>query len=120
WLGELPVPSEDGMRPARESVLPGSWAASAMPGLAPVTRAAVAYYSAPLLTAVGVRAELGVYRVADVLAPDPADPEAEPGPDDPAGWLSGWEDYLRFLADRLGPGVDVGDVEAVADLDAVD
>ncbi|MFE6971180.1 sacsin N-terminal ATP-binding-like domain-containing protein [Isoptericola sp. NPDC057653] len=119
WLGELPVPTEDGMRPAREAVLPGSWAAG-MPGLAPVTRAALAYYTAPLLTAVGVRADVGVYRVTDVLTPDPADPDAEHGPDDPAGWLSGWEDYLRYLADRVGPGVDVGDVDAVADLDAVD
>ncbi|MFD6177820.1 MULTISPECIES: sacsin N-terminal ATP-binding-like domain-containing protein [unclassified Isoptericola] len=119
WLGELPVPTEDGMRPAREAVLPGSWAAG-MPGLAPVTRAALAYYTPPLLTAVGVRAGVGVYRVADVLTPDPADPEPEHGPDDPAGWLSGWEDYLRYLADRVGPGVDVGDVDAVADLDAVD
>ncbi|MCZ2263966.1 MFS transporter, partial [Isoptericola sp. QY 916] len=98
---------------------PGSWAAAAMPGLAPVTRAAVAYYPAPLLVALGVRADVDTYRVADVLTPDPADPEPEHGPDDPAGWLSGWEDYLRFLADRVGPGVDVGDVEAVADLDAV-
>ncbi|MGW8566930.1 sacsin N-terminal ATP-binding-like domain-containing protein [Isoptericola sp. NPDC055881] len=120
WLGELPVPTEDGMRPAREAVLPGSWAAEAMPGLAPVTRAALAYYTAPLLSAVGVRADVGVYRVADVLTPDPVDPEAEHGPDDPAGWLSGWDDYLRFLADRVGPGVDVGDVDAVPDLDAVD
>jgi len=119
WLGELPVPTEDGWRPAREAVLPGSWAAGAMPGLAPVTRAAVAYYPAPLLVALGVRADVDTYRVADVLTPDPADPEPEHGPDDPAGWLSGWEDYLRFLADRVGPGVDVGDVEAVADLDAV-
>ncbi|GAB3088145.1 sacsin N-terminal ATP-binding-like domain-containing protein [Isoptericola nanjingensis] len=119
WLGELPVPTEDGWRPAREAVLPGSWAAAAMPGLAPVTRAAVAYYPAPLLVALGVRADVDTYRVADVLTPDPADPEPEHGPDDPAGWLSGWEDYLRFLADRVGPGVDVGDVEAVADLDAV-
>ncbi|MFC7878253.1 sacsin N-terminal ATP-binding-like domain-containing protein [Isoptericola sp. NPDC057391] len=119
WLGELPVPTEDGWRPAREAVLPGSWASEAMPGLAPVTRAAVAYYPAPLLVALGVRADVDTYRVADVLTPDPADPEAEHGPDDPAGWLSGWEDYLRFLADRVGPGVDVGDVEAVADLDAV-
>ena len=119
WLGELPVPTEDGWRPAREAVLPGSWAAGAMPGLAPVTRAAVAYYPAPLLIALGVRADVDTYRVTDVLTPDPADPEGEHGPDDPAGWLSGWEDYLRFLADRVGPGVDVGDVEAVADLDAV-
>ncbi|MFF2451839.1 sacsin N-terminal ATP-binding-like domain-containing protein [Isoptericola sp. NPDC058082] len=119
WLGELPVPTEDGWRPAREAVLPGSWAAGAMPGLAPVTRAAVAYYPAPLLVALGVRADVDTYRVSDVLTPDPADPEAEHGPDDPAGWLSGWEDYLEFLAGRLGPGVDVGDVEAVADLDAV-
>ncbi|MEL7976609.1 ATP-binding protein [Isoptericola sp. F-RaC21] len=119
WLGELPVPTEDGWRPARESVLPGSWAAGSMPGLAPVTRAAVAYYPSPLLVALGVRADVDTYRVADVLTPDPADPEPEHGPDDPAGWLSGWEDYLRFLADRVGPGVDVGDVEAVADLDAV-
>lgn len=119
WLGELPVPTEDGLRPAREAVLPGSWAADALPGLAPVTRAALAYYPAPLLVALGVRADVGVYRVADVLTPDAADPEPERGPEDPAGWLSGWDDYLRFLADRAGPAVDVGDVEAVADLDAV-
>ena len=120
WLGELPLPTADGeLAPARETSVPGSWAADAMDGLAPVTRAAMARHGAELLRAVGARADLAVYRVPDVLTPDADDPEPEHGPDDPAGWLAGWADYLRFLSERLGPGVDVGDVLAVADLDAV-
>ncbi|MCA5893012.1 ATP-binding protein [Isoptericola sp. NEAU-Y5] len=122
WLGELPLPTTDGeLAPARETTVPGSWAAAALEGLAPVTRVALARHGQELLRAVGSHADVVVYRVSDVLTPDVDDPEpeADHGPDDPAGWLAGWADYLRFLAGRVGPGVDVGDVLAVADLDAV-
>ncbi|WP_166850542.1 sacsin N-terminal ATP-binding-like domain-containing protein [Isoptericola sp. BMS4] len=123
WLGELPLPTVDGvLAPARETAVPGSWAAGAMDGLVPVTRTAAARHGVELLRAVGAHAELAVYRVPGVFTPDhdlADDAEPDHGPDDPAGWLAGWTDYLRFLADRLGPGVDVGEVEAVADLDAV-
>ncbi|GAA1731001.1 hypothetical protein GCM10009809_28170 [Isoptericola hypogeus] len=120
WLGELPLPTADGeLAPARETTVPGSWASGALDGLAPVTRAATARHGAELLRAVGTHADVDVYRVPDVLTPDVDDPDPEHGPDEPAGWLAGWADYLRFLSGRLGPGVDVGEVLAVADLDAV-
>jgi hypothetical protein len=128
WLGELPVRTDDGELAAlRETTLPGTWAAEALDALAPVAADAVARYDAAVLAAAGAHADLAVYTVPDVVTPDSAvdlpglggPDDDEHGPDDPAGWLEGWSDYLGFLADRLGRGVPVGDVEAVADLDAV-
>ncbi|WP_418275949.1 sacsin N-terminal ATP-binding-like domain-containing protein [Isoptericola jiangsuensis] len=120
WTGELPVPTSDGELVAlRETTLPGTWAAGVLDGLACVDVEQVARYGAPVLAAAGARTQPEVYTVADVVTPDPDDPDDEAGPDEPAGWLAGWSDYLRLLASRLGVGVAVGDLEAVADLDAV-
>ncbi|WP_407320612.1 ATP-binding protein [Isoptericola halotolerans] len=128
WTGELPVPTGDGETVAlREAVLPGTWAAELFTGLAPVAPEFVARYSAPVLAAAGARTEPAVYTVADVVTPDEDDPDlgegddhgADQGPDDPSGWLAGWSDYLDVLTARFGGGVGLGDLVAVADLDAV-
>ncbi|MFE7504902.1 sacsin N-terminal ATP-binding-like domain-containing protein [Promicromonospora sp. NPDC057488] len=117
WLGELPVTADGGVVPLREAVLPGTWAAGHL-DLVQVPDDVVARWGADTLAAAGARADLGVYRVADVVAPD-EDDEADYGPDDPAGWLSDWDDYLDHLADELGAGAWIGDVPAVPDLDAL-
>lgn len=116
WLGELPVAADGDVVPLREAALPGTWAARHL-DLALIRDDVVERWGGDALAAAGARADLGVYRVADVLTGD-AD-EADYGPDDPAGWLSDWDEYLEHLADELGPGAWVGDVEAVSDLDAL-
>jgi anti-sigma regulatory factor (Ser/Thr protein kinase) len=119
WLGELPVATAGGEPAAlRETALPGTWAAEALDALEPVADAVVDRYGAETLAAAGAHADLAVYTVADVVTHGPEEDD-EPGPDDPAGWLAGWSDYVADLADALGPDVPVGDVTAVADLDAV-
>ncbi len=126
WLGELPVPTADGdLAPVRETTLPGTWAAGVLDALVPVAADAAARYAPVTLAAAGAHADLSVYTVPDVVTPDvdelpglEAD-DVEHGPDDRAGWLPAWSGYLAFLAERLGPGVPVGDLEAVPDLDAV-
>ncbi|MFD6164125.1 ATP-binding protein [Oerskovia sp. NPDC060287] len=125
WLGELPLPTADGdLSPARECVLPGSWAAEHLDGLVPLAAEAEpsGAWSEDVLRAVGVQADVSVYRVADVLTPwargtDLADDAADPA--DPQSWLAGWTDYLDFLAGLHGGGAYVGDLDGVADLDAV-
>lgn len=116
WLGELPVVADGDVVPLREAALPGTWAARHL-DLALVRDDVVERWGGETLAAAGGRADLGVYRVADVLAAD--GDEADYGPDDPAGWLPDWDEYLEQLADELGPGAWVGDVEAVPDLDAL-
>jgi hypothetical protein len=119
WLGELPVVADGDVVPLREAALPGTWAAQHL-DLALVRDDVVERWGSAVLAAAGARADLGVYRVADVVTADGDDAEdADYGPDDPAGWLSGWDEYLEHLADELGPGVWVGDVSAVPDLDAL-
>ncbi|OCI30604.1 hypothetical protein [Oerskovia enterophila] len=125
WLGELPLPTADGdLSPARECVLPGSWAAEHLDGLVPLVAQAEpsGAWSEDVLRAVGVQADVSVYRVADVLTPwargaDLADDAADPA--DPQSWLAGWTDYLDALAGLHGGGAYVGDLDGVADLDAV-
>ncbi|BDZ42665.1 hypothetical protein GCM10025865_19640 [Paraoerskovia sediminicola] len=136
WLGELPLPvrhlSEDGASdadpaPARESLLPGSQAATLL-DLPAVADALVGRWGEAVLRAVGVRSAVGVYVVPDVLTPDEtadAGPHAEamadltaPSPDDPAPWLDGWRVYLEDVADAVGHSAHVGDLAAVADLDS--
>jgi hypothetical protein len=119
WLGELPVATADGdLAALRETALPGTWAAAALDALEPVGDAVVDRYGPETLAAAGAHADLAVYTVADVVTHGPEEDDA-PGPDDPAGWLAGWSDYVAHLADVLGPDVPVGDLAAVADLDAV-
>jgi hypothetical protein len=116
WLGELPVVADGDVVPLREAALPGTWAARNL-DLALVREDVVERWGGDTLVAAGARADLGVYRVVDVLAAD--DGDTDYGPDDPAGWLSDWDEYLEHLADELGPGAWIGDVEAIPDLDAV-
>ncbi|MGI5188267.1 sacsin N-terminal ATP-binding-like domain-containing protein [Promicromonospora sp. CA-289599] len=116
WLGELPVVADGDVVPLRETALPGTWAAEHM-DLALVRDDVVERWGRAALAAAGARAELVVYRVADVVTADGDDTDY--GPDDPAGWLSDWDEYLQHLADELGPGAWIGDVEAVSDLDAL-
>src|SRR5690606_20864674 len=97
---------------ARDLSLPGSVAADLFDGLVPVAAHVVERYGAPALVVVGVRADVVVRTVRDVVAtldPDLAD---EDGPDR-------WADYLALLAHAVGDGEPVGDVAVVDDLDAV-
>ena len=98
WLGLLPLPAADGDRtPADSLVLPGSPAAQLLDDrvLGTVSADAVDRWGAPTLTAVGVRADLVLVRVPDVLA-DPA--SLRDGATDSATLaaqsLDGWDDYL--------------------------
>ncbi|KQY23207.1 ATP-binding protein [Cellulomonas sp. Root485] len=124
WLGLLPLPAADGDRtPADSLVLPGSPAAQLLDDrvLGTVSADAVDRWGAQVLTAVGVRADLVLVRVPDVLA-DPASLRdgATDSPTLAAQSLDGWDDYLSHLGERLGRGAYVGEAVAVADLDAVD
>ncbi|GAA2726474.1 sacsin N-terminal ATP-binding-like domain-containing protein [Cellulomonas aerilata] len=125
WLGELTLRAADGeATPASGLVLPGSVAAELLDDrvLAPVDPDLVQRWGEDVLAAVGVRGRLAVVVVPDVLlerdagllASDPGDPTELA-----ARGLDGWEEYLDELADRLGAGSFVGDLLAVADLDAV-
>ncbi|GAA1654040.1 sacsin N-terminal ATP-binding-like domain-containing protein [Georgenia ruanii] len=110
WLADLPLPGDAGAWcPAAELVLPGSWAAGVLDALDRLAPAVAARWDAAALRAVGVRADLVVTLVPDVVA-EPA------GAEEP---VEGWADYLVHLAAVLGPGAYVGDLPAVADLDAV-
>ncbi len=118
WWGELPVATADGPpRAARECALPGSWAARVL-DLPLVDSQVIADWGSDTLRAVGVREEPSVYRVADVLTPLPGEDPADTGTD-PQAWLSDWSGYLDYLADELGPGVFIDEIEAVADLDTI-
>lgn len=124
WLGLLPLPAADGERtPADSLVLPGSVAASLLDDrvLSTVSIETVDRWGRDALTAIGVRADLVLVHVADVLA-DPA--SLRDGATDSATLaaqsLDGWDDYLAHLSERLGAGAYVGEAVAVADLDAVD
>lgn len=114
WLGLLELTAADGEpAPAHGLVIPGSPAARLLDErvLAPVAMETLDRWGVDVLRAVGVRQSLVVVRIRDVLA--------EPGSDEPAESPDGWADYLGHLAEVLAPGAFVGDVTAVADLDAV-
>ena len=120
WLALLPVGAATGERaPADGLVLPGSFAHRVLDErvLTAVATDEVERWGAATLVAAGVREVLVTVTVPDVVT------DEEPS-DDAAGALSaqaldGWPEYVEHLADVLGPGVLVGDVVAVADLDAV-
>ncbi len=119
WLGGLPLEDDGGdLTPARDLALPGSWAAEHLDGLRLAAAALPEEHSPETLCAVGVRAGLVTVTVADVVAEQTL---SGPDPDDggPEAFLDGWPDYLDHLAEVLGPGTYVGEVTAVADLDAV-
>ncbi len=114
WLGLVELTAADGEpAPAQGLVLPGSPAARLLDErvLAPVSLETVDRWGPDVLRAVGVRSELVVVRLRDVVA--------DPDGDEPEEALDAWPEYLGHLADTLAPGAFVGDVAAVADLDAV-
>ncbi|ROS25800.1 sacsin N-terminal ATP-binding-like domain-containing protein [Cellulomonas sp. PhB150] len=122
WTGLLELEAADGEpTPADGLVLPGSPAAELLDPrvVAPLARDLLDRWGAEVLVAVGVRGDLVVLTVEDVLA----DPASVGEGDDPAALqaqsLDGWEDYLEDLGEVLGAGAYVGQVAAVADLDAV-
>ncbi|MGV8968435.1 MAG: sacsin N-terminal ATP-binding-like domain-containing protein [Cellulomonas sp.] len=124
WLGELTLFDSHGEpTPARGLVLGGSPAADLLDErvLAPVADDLVDRWGARVLAAVGVRDRLAVVRLTDVLVEGPGEGllGAEGSEDLATRSLDGWEDYLELLAARLGAGVIVGELTAVADLDAV-
>jgi len=123
WLGELGLPAADGeVLPAHGLVLPGTLAERLFDEriLPAIAVEAVDRWGPDALRAVGVRAGLVEVRVDDVVA----DPDDEPTVERPAGpavtdWLDGWPEYLAHVAARLGAGAWLGELRAVADLDAV-
>ncbi|MCR6493431.1 sacsin N-terminal ATP-binding-like domain-containing protein [Cellulomonas sp. P24] len=130
WLGLLTLRADDGEpAPAHGLVVAGSPAAEVLDDrvLAAVDPALVRRWGSEVLAAAGVRLDLAVTIVPDVVAdPDAVDlsgGDLEGGSDDPgvlaAQLLDGWEEYLELLVEVLGAGTYVGEVPAVADLDAV-
>jgi len=123
WLGLLTLDAADGEpAPAHGLVLPGGPAARLLDDrvLAPVAAAAVDRWGRDALAAVGVRDDLVVTTVPDVVAGVVPDDDADDGAALAAASLDGWPEYVDELADLLDGGVYCGDVAAVADLDAVD
>jgi hypothetical protein len=124
WLGLVTVPAADGEpTPAHGLVLPGGVASALLDPrvLAPVTLDAVERWGPTTLVAAGVRDDLALVSVPDVVA-DPASVDLDAADDASlaAQSLDGWPDYLEHLSATLGAGEYVGDAVAVADLDAVD
>jgi hypothetical protein len=121
WLGLLTLPASDGEpTPAHGLVLPGSIAARLLDDrvLAAVQVEVTERWGADVLVAAGVRADLALVRVGDVVAGsadlDGTDPGALA-----AGSLDAWDEYADELARTFGSGAYVPEVVAVADLDAV-
>jgi len=124
WLSELTLRDSAGEpTPAGGLVLGGSPAAELLDErvLAPVARDLVERWGAAVLAAVGVRGHLALVRLTDVLVEGAGDGllGAEAAEDLATRTLDGWEDYLDLLTARLGAGVLIGELVAVADLDAV-
>lgn len=118
WLGNLPIEDDDGEpTPARHLTIPDGWADRVLDALRPVAADVVERHGPDVLRAVGVRDGLTVVRVAEVVAEEGVE-SVSPG-DGPEDTLDGWFDYVSDLAEALGPGAYVGELAAVADLDAV-
>ncbi|WP_426594348.1 sacsin N-terminal ATP-binding-like domain-containing protein [Cellulomonas sp. McL0617] len=124
WLGLVTLAAADGEpTPAHGLVLPGGAAAALLDPrvLAPVALDVVERWGASTLVAVGVRDDLALVRLADVVAePAAVDPDGTDDASLAAQALDGWPEYLEHLSATLGAGDYVGDAVAVADLDAVD
>ncbi|GIG38806.1 sacsin N-terminal ATP-binding-like domain-containing protein [Cellulomonas phragmiteti] len=123
WLGLLTLDAADGEpAPAHGLVLPGGPAARLLDDrvLAPVAADVVERWGRDVLAAVGVRDDLVVTTVPDVVAGVAPDDEGDDGAALAAASLDGWAEYVDHLADVLDVGAYCGDVAAVADLDAVD
>ncbi|GEL95849.1 sacsin N-terminal ATP-binding-like domain-containing protein [Cellulomonas composti] len=121
WLALVPLRSATGERvPADGLVLPGTPAHRLLDErvLGAVARSEVDRWGAATLVAAGVREDLVSFTVPDVLTD-----QAEPAADEPGALLvqalDGWDEFLDELTRRCGAGTYVGDVVAVADLDAV-
>jgi len=112
WIGDLPLPEDGGgYAPARELALAGSPAEELFdPDL--VGRldgeAAERWPVAAQIVLTGLRVA-----VMHDIATGPSLLDDDDAP-------AGWSDYLAELSERLGPDAALGDLEAVADLDAVD
>lgn len=123
-LGLLTLPAADGEpTPAHGLVLPGSPASAMLDDrvLAAVALDAVDRWGARALVTVGVRHDLVLVEVPDQVAdPDATDLSATDAAALVGRQLDAWPDYLDELAVLLGAGEYVGDLVAVADLDAVD
>ncbi|WP_028050705.1 sacsin N-terminal ATP-binding-like domain-containing protein [Cellulomonas sp. URHD0024] len=124
WLGLVTLPAADGEpTPAHGLVLPGGPAAALLDPrvVAPVTLDAVERWGPTTLVAAGVRDDLALVRVTDVVAePAVLDPDGTDDASLAAQSLDGWPEYVELLSATLGAGEYVGDAVAVADLDAVD
>lgn len=121
WLGLLTLPAADGEpTPAHGLVVPGSTAAALLDErvLAPVQAELVERWGTGVLVAAGVREDLVVVHVGDVVA-GAVDLGSSDADALAAGSLDAWEDYAEELAEAFGAGAYVPDVRAVADLDAV-
>src|SRR5699024_171962 len=106
-LGLLTLPDADGEpAPAHGIVLPGSPAAALLDPrvLAPVHPATAARWGTDVLVAVGVRADLLVVTVPEVLTGEVDDAADGSAAALLAADLDGWDDYVDHLADLLGPG----------------
>ncbi|ADG73659.1 conserved hypothetical protein [Cellulomonas flavigena DSM 20109] len=123
WLGLLTLDAADGdAAPAHGLVLPGGAAARLLDDrvLAPVAADLVERWGRDALAAVGVRDDLVVTTVPDVVAGVAPQDDGDDAASLAASSLDGWVEYVDDLADVVGAGVYCGDVAAVADLDAVD
>jgi hypothetical protein len=113
WLGDLPLPDEDGEpTPAAALALPGSpaarWFDDREIGLA--SSRLLDDWGTETLTALGVLDGPAVVRASDVALDD------EAGPD-----LDGWDDWCALALDEAGsvPGAVLTELVAVRDLDLV-
>ncbi|MGO1317707.1 MAG: sacsin N-terminal ATP-binding-like domain-containing protein, partial [Cellulomonadaceae bacterium] len=110
-LASVPLTADGELLAARDLVLPGSFAHEVFDALPAVDDAEVERWGADALRLLGVRDDLVVHREDDVVAEEDAADADVP--------LEGWADYLAHLAQELGEDVYVGEVDALADLDAV-
>ena len=120
WLALLPIGAATGERaPADGLVLPGSPAHRLLDErvLTAVASDEVDRWGPATLVAAGVREVLVTVTVPDVVTDEVQDEDA-PGALT-AQALDGWPEYLDHLADELGEGAYLGDLTALADLDAV-
>lgn len=111
WLGDLALPDAEGeLAPAAALALPGSMAADVFdPDEIGLVAADLADNWGQTLTAVGVLADVGLVRGADVDLADPADRFAD---------LDGFDDWAAEVAGDL-TGAVAAELSAVGDLDAV-
>ena len=118
-LEGLPLVSADGsLEAARDLTMPGSAAPDIFDALIPVALEEIERWGEQALAAVGVRTGVSVWVATDVVADEAGaslDSAVDADPAEPDRWAG----YLAYLAEHLGEGAYVGEVVAVADLDAV-